>query len=84
MIGTIAAMLTTLSFVPQAIQVIKTKNTEGISLGMYCMFVLGVFLWSVYGIIKMDIPLIGSNIITFILASIILTYKIKASIFNKS
>lgn len=45
MIGTIAAILTTLSFLPQAYQVIKTKDTSGISLGMYTMFVLGVFLW---------------------------------------
>ena len=43
MIGTIAAILTTLSFLPQAYQVIKTKDTSGISLGMYTMFVLGVF-----------------------------------------
>ena len=41
MIGMIAACLTTLSFVPQAIQVIKTKDTSGISLIMYSMFVIG-------------------------------------------
>ena len=45
MIGMIAACLTTLFFVPQAIQVIKTKDTSGISLIMYSMFVIGVFLW---------------------------------------
>ena len=44
MIGIIAAFLTTLSFIPQAWQVIKTKDTSGISLGMYAMFVAGVFL----------------------------------------
>ena len=43
MIGTIAAILTTLSFLPQAYQVIKTKDTSSISLGMYTMFVIGVF-----------------------------------------
>ena len=48
MIGTIAAILTTLSFLPQAYQVIKTKDTSGISLGMYTMFVLGVFLWIIH------------------------------------
>lgn len=40
MIGFIAAVLTTLSFVPQAWQIIKTKDTSGISLGMYAMFVV--------------------------------------------
>ena len=39
MFGTIAAVLTTLSFLPQAYQVIKTKDISGISLGMYAMFV---------------------------------------------
>ena len=80
MVVNIAAILTTLSFLPQAIQVIKTKNTEGISLGMYTMFVLGVFLWGVYGYINKDMPVLISNSITFILASIILSYKIKFSI----
>lgn len=50
MIGTTVAILTTISFVPQAYQVIKTKDTSGISLGMYIAFVLGVFLWIIHGI----------------------------------
>lgn len=83
MIGTIAATLTTISFLPQAIQVIKTKNTEGISLIMYSLFVLGVFLWAVYGFISNDKPIIVSNVITFSLASIILAYKINNTIKNK-
>ena len=77
MIGTIAAILTTLSFVPQAYQVIKTKDTSGISLGMYIAFVIGVFLWIIHGINIQDYNLISANAITFIFASIILTFKIK-------
>lgn len=77
MIGTIAAVLTTLSFVPQAYQVIKTKDTSGISLGMYIAFVIGVFLWIIHGVNIQDYNLIGANAITFIFTSIILTYKIK-------
>jgi len=83
MIGTIAAILTTFSFLPQAIQVIKTKNTEGISLGMYTMFVLGVFLWAIYGYTNNDMPVLLANLVTFIFASIILYYKIKYSIKKK-
>ena len=77
MIGTIAALLTTLSFLPQAYRVIKTKDTSGISLGMYTMFVIGVFLWIIHGWNIKDYNLIGANAITFSFASIILTYKIK-------
>ncbi|MDB6352614.1 SemiSWEET transporter [Trichococcus sp. K1Tr] len=77
MIGIIAAFLTTLSFIPQAWQVIKTKDTSGISLGMYAMFVAGVFLWMIHGINIRDVAIIAANGITFVLASIILAYKIK-------
>ena len=77
MIGIIAAFLTTLSFIPQAWQVIKTKDTSGISLGMYAMFVAGVFLWLIHGWNIQDYAIISANGITLVLASIILVYKIK-------
>ena len=76
-IGFIAAFLTTVSFVPQAIMVIKTKDTKGISLGMYSLFVAGVFLWVVYGYVIQDMALLIANIVTFGFASIVLAYKIK-------
>lgn len=79
MIGIIAAVFTTLSFIPQALQVIRTKNTEDISLVMYSMFVLGVILWTVYGFIILDLSIILANSITCVLASVILMYKIKYS-----
>jgi MtN3 and saliva related transmembrane protein len=73
----VAAFLTTASFIPQAIQVIKTKDTSGISLTMYSMFVLGVLLWAIHGFIIQDAAVIFANIITFVLASIVLAYKLK-------
>jgi len=72
-----AAALTTFSFLPQMLKVIKTKNIEGISLGMYSMFVFGVFLWRIYGYGKSDMAILLSNLIIFTLASVILFYKIK-------
>jgi len=77
LIGLLAAFGTTLSFLPQAIKIIKTKNTEGISLSMYLMFTTGVFLWLIYGYMKNDIPVMVANAITLILASIILFLKMK-------
>ncbi len=77
MVGIVAALLTTFSFLPQAIQVIKTKDTSGISLGMYMMFVVGVFLWSIHGFSIGDVAVIGANVITFCLAFVILFFKIK-------
>lgn len=77
MIGFIAAILTTLSFVPQALQIIKTRDTSGISLGMYSMFVTGVFLWLIHGWNIQDYAVIAANGVTLVLASIILAFKIK-------
>lgn len=77
MIGMIAAVIGTCSFVPQVIQIVKTKDTSSISLGMYMMFVAGIALWLIHGIRIQDMALIFANGVTFILASTILTYKVK-------
>ncbi|MBU3113321.1 SemiSWEET transporter [Clostridium lacusfryxellense] len=70
----IAAILTTISFVPQALKVIKTKNTKGISFGMYLMLTVGVFLWSIYGIMTKQTAIVFANVVTLVLALIILKY----------
>ena len=76
-IGFIAAFLTTFAFFPQAIKVWKTKSTKDISLLMFALFTLGVFLWLIYGIILSDVPIILANSITLILALFILINKMK-------
>ena len=75
-IGYIAATLTTSSFVPQALLILRTRNVIGISLGMYWTFTLGVALWLVYGWQMKAWPLIIANSITFALASTILITKL--------
>ncbi len=76
-IGYLAAFCTTVAFVPQAIKVLKTKDTTSLSLSMYSMFTVGVFFWLIYGITKKDPAIIGANLITGALALTILTTKIK-------
>lgn len=76
-IGTLAAICTTGSFIPQAYKIITTKDTKSISLLMYIIFVIGVFLWLLYGIFLMIYPIIIANSITLILTSTILYYKLK-------
>jgi MtN3 and saliva related transmembrane protein len=76
-IGYAAATLTTLSFVPQALLALRTRNVGGISLGMYSCFTLGVALWLVYGIGLGEWPIIVANAITLSLASTILITKIR-------
>ena len=79
MIGAIAAVLTTLAFLPQVIKTIKTKDTSGISLGMYAMQVTGIGLWLAHGIRIGDMPLILANSVSFVLSGTILYYKIRSS-----
>ncbi|MBU3917741.1 SemiSWEET transporter [bacterium] len=76
-IGLVAATCTTFSFLPQTIKVIKTKQTKDLSLGMYAIFIIGLLLWLIYGILVRDLPLIIANAITLIFAFIILFLKIK-------
>lgn len=83
MIGTIAALLTSVSFVPQVIQVYKTKETSSISLIMYTMFVTGVFCWIIHGMIMKDSALLYANVFTFVFASYILFIKVKNVIRKK-
>ncbi len=75
--GTIAAILTTLCFVPQAVMVIRTKHTRDISLWMYAMFTTGVLFWLIYGIMLERPPMIIANIVTLGLACTILILKIR-------
>ncbi|BDU51512.1 SemiSWEET transporter [Haliovirga abyssi] len=76
-LGFTAATLTSLSFFPQAIKVIKTRDTKSISLIMYSMFTLGVFLWLLYGFFSNSMPVLIANIVTLIPATVVLILKIK-------
>ncbi len=76
-IGYMAAFCTTISFLPQAIKTIRTKDTSGISLLMYAVFTLGTALWLTYGILSSQWPVAAANAVTFVLALTILFYKIK-------
>ena len=77
LIGTAAACLTTVSFVPQAWHTFRTRDVSGISLGMYSLFTVGVALWLVYGILLVAWPIIIANVITTSLALAILVMKLR-------
>lgn len=75
-LGSIAAILTSVSFLPQAIKTIKTKDTSGISLSMYLIFVTGVAMWLIYGIIIQSLPVILGNVVTIFFSGAILYMKL--------
>ena len=76
-LGYAAATLTTLSFVPQAVKTIRSRDTSGISLWMYVVFTFGIVCWFGYGIFLGSWPMIASNAVTFVLAATILALKLK-------
>lgn len=77
LIGTLAAILTTISFLPQALHTFRTKDVRGISLGMYSAFTLGVAMWLIYGLLLGAWPVVIANVVTLALASIILVLKLR-------
>ena len=75
--GYVAATLTTLAFVPQAIKTIRSRDTRSISLGMYVVFTIGLAFWLAYGVFLHSWPMILSNTITLGLSSTILVLKLR-------
>ena len=77
LLGLVAAALTTLSFVPQALKTFRTRDVSGISLGMYSLFATGVALWLVYGLSIGSVPVTVANVITLTFAVMILAMKLR-------
>ncbi len=77
LIGFLAAVLTTASFVPQALHTFRTRDVSGISLVMYSAFTAGVALWLVYGLLLGAWPIVIANIVTLSLASSILVMNLR-------
>lgn len=77
LLGYLAALLTTCSFMPQAWHTFRTRDVSGISLGMYTVFSTGVGLWLAYGLLLRAWPLVIANTITLALALAILVMKLR-------
>lgn len=82
-LGFTAAFCTTISFLPQAIKVIKSQDTQSLSLAMYSIFTVGVALWLIYGIQRQDLAIVAANVVTLVLALIILYTKICNDVLRK-
>lgn len=76
-LGYAAAVLTTASFIPQAAMTIRSRDTRGISRGMYIIFTVGVAFWLAYGIYIDSLPMILANLVTLGLAATILVLKLR-------
>jgi MtN3 and saliva related transmembrane protein len=77
-LGAFAALASTISFAPQAWKVIRSRRTQDISAAMYGITVLGFALWSAYGLMLMQWPIIACNGICLCLAGFILFMKLSS------
>lgn len=77
LIGYLAAICTTIAFIPQVVRIVKTKDTKGISLIMYITFTIGVLSWLIYGICLNELPIVLCNAVTLVLSVTIVGFKIK-------
>lgn len=77
LVGLFGGMLTTIAFFPQVAKTWKTRSAKDLSLCMLVLLSTGVFIWMIYGFLIGSVPLILTNIVTFILSLIILTFKIR-------
>ena len=76
-IGLLAGTLTTIASIPQLIKSYKTKSTKDVSEPMLLLTCSGVFLWLIYGLFVNNLPLILTNVFTFLLWTAVLALKVK-------
>jgi MtN3 and saliva related transmembrane protein len=76
-IGAIGAVLTTICWLPQAIRLVRDKDTRAISLTANLTFGIGLIFWLIYGIAIVDWPLIASNAVSVVFTSVIVALKLR-------
>lgn len=76
-VGFSAAVLTMFGFLPQVIKIYRTKSVKDISLLALLQFLLGIFLWLVYGLHLKNAVIILANSVTLLIliAALVLFFK---------
>ncbi|MEJ1160692.1 SemiSWEET transporter [Prosthecomicrobium sp. N25] len=77
LVGSIAAVLTTACWIPQALRVLRSRQASSLSLATFAMLVSGIVLWLTYGLMIQSWPLIASNVVSLVLNGVILGVKIR-------
>jgi len=75
-IGIIAGICTTVSFIPQIVKIVRTGHVRDISLYMYIVLTAGIFMWLVYGILIGELPIILANSVSVLLCSFVIFKKV--------
>ena len=78
-VGTLAALCSMASFVPQIIKIRRDGEAESVSLRMYLVTVTGFCFWIGYGVMIHSWPVAGSNTVCLILSGSVLALKWRLS-----
>ena len=76
-VGLLAGLFTTLSFIPQIAKIYRTQRTRDLSLSTYVLLAIGLFLWVIYGVVLRQIAIVLPNSVVLIMALYIIVLKIK-------
>jgi len=76
-IGITAGIFTSASLLPQLIKIIKEKKVEELSVGMFISLMIGLLLWTYYGLLQKDMPIIVTNSFSVLLNIFILFFRFK-------
>jgi MtN3 and saliva related transmembrane protein len=75
LLGTISGILTTGAWLPQVVKSWRSRSAADFSWGYLGMFAAGVFLWAAYGVVRRDIAVTGTNVVTFVLVASVAMIK---------
>jgi len=76
-VGIIAGILTAFSMLPQLLKILKEKKAENVSVWMPIVLILGLVLWTVYGVLKKDWPIIATNSFSISLNAVLMFFRYK-------
>jgi MtN3 and saliva related transmembrane protein len=76
-LGLAAGTITSITFLPQVIQIWKTRSAKDLSLGMLALLIIGVSMWLVYGLLIKDAAIIYTNSMVLAMSFIMLYFKFR-------
>ena len=74
-VGTAAAVCSVLSFAPQIVKIVRTREVEGVSIRTYLITVCGFALWIAYGIRLAAWPITIANTLALIMSGSVLLLR---------
>lgn len=84
--GWVASGAMVLGYLPQAIQTIRTRNTDGISLPAFLLMAVGAFCFMLQGLLhkpEMLWALFLTNLVTSVCSAIVFAIKVYNDYFKK-